>query len=219
YTSLPTKLSLYTDNPVVLSTLRTWYQFRQHFKFVGASSLCPLVNNHLFPPSCMDSSFSVWYDKGIKQVRNLYSDGVFDSFANLASTYDLPLTHFFRYFQIRNFVSRFFPDFPSAPPEQAWEDLFSNNPHQKGMISKIYDFILTQGSGSSNKIRNALETELGVQISEECWEHAIGRVQTTTSCARLSRHTFMGSWHFYTGKPDYEMLECHPDWIPSLHLG
>ncbi|XP_053494886.1 uncharacterized protein LOC128616317 [Ictalurus furcatus] len=61
----------------------TWYQFRRRFKFVGASSLCPLSNNHLFPPSCLDSTFSVWYDEGIKQVKNLNADGVFGSFANL----------------------------------------------------------------------------------------------------------------------------------------
>ncbi|KAK7139131.1 hypothetical protein R3I93_016302 [Phoxinus phoxinus] len=28
---------------------------------------------------------------------------------------------------------------------------------------------------------------------------------------------FVCSRHFHTGKP--EMLECHPDWVPSLHLG
>ncbi|XP_036397170.1 uncharacterized protein LOC118786187 [Megalops cyprinoides] len=27
------------------------------------------------------------------------------------------------------------------------------------------------------------------------------------------------SLHFQSGKPAYEMLECHPDWVPSLHLG
>ncbi|KAF4076630.1 hypothetical protein AMELA_G00217320, partial [Ameiurus melas] len=80
--------------------------------------------------------------------------------------------------------SRSFPNFPSAPPEQAWESLFSNNPHQRGIISRIYDFILALGSEASTKNKNVWETEVGVQIREECWEHAIGKVQSTTSCVR-----------------------------------
>ncbi|XP_052455180.1 uncharacterized protein LOC128015405 [Carassius gibelio] len=27
------------------------------------------------------------------------------------------------------------------------------------------------------------------------------------------------SLHFHSGKPAYEMYECHPDWAPTLHLG
>lgn len=46
YSSLPTKLYIYTDNQVVLNTLKIWYQFRHHFKFVAVSSLDP-VNNRI----------------------------------------------------------------------------------------------------------------------------------------------------------------------------
>lgn len=185
YSSLPTKLSLYTDNQVVLNTLKVWYQFRRHFKFVAISSLGPLNNNHLFAPSLLDSTFSAWYDKGIKQFKNLYLDGVFDSFANLSSTYGLPATHLFRYFQIRNFVSKSFPNFPSVPPEQPWESLLLHSPHQRGMISNIYNFILALNSQSNDKIKNAWERELGTQLTEEVWERAVGRIKSTTSCARL----------------------------------
>lgn len=185
YSSLPTKLSLYTDNQVVLNTLKVWYQFRRHFKFTVISSLGPLNNNHLFPSSLLDSTFSGWYDKGIKQFKHLYVDCVFDSFANLSSNYRLPATHLFRYFQIRNFVSKCFPNFPSVPPEQPWESLLSRSPHQRGMISNIYNFILALNSQSNDKIKNAWERELGTQLTGEVWERAVGRIQSTTSCARL----------------------------------
>ncbi|KAL0993816.1 hypothetical protein UPYG_G00114300 [Umbra pygmaea] len=32
-------------------------------------------------------------------------------------------------------------------------------------------------------------------------------------------HMMVCSKHFHKGKPSYEMLECDPDWAPSLHLG
>lgn len=89
-----------TDNQLVLNKLKIWYKFRRHFKFEAASSLGPLYNNHLFPPSLSDSTFSVWYDKGLTQFRHLYV-------ANLSSLYDLPVTHLFRYFQTHNFVAKY----------------------------------------------------------------------------------------------------------------
>ena len=185
YSSLPIKPSLYTDNQVVLNTLKIWYQFRRHFKFVAASSLGPLNNNHLFPPSLSDSTFSVWYDKGITQFRYLYVNGVFDSFANLSFRYDLPVTHLFRYFQTRNFVSKRFPNFPSLPPEHQWETMLPFVPHRRGIISKLYGIILAFSDHSNAKLKCTWERELGIQIHEESWEQAIERIRSTTSCARL----------------------------------
>lgn len=185
YSSLPTKPSLYTENQVVLNTLKIWFQFRRHFKFVTASSSGPLNNNHLFPPSFQDLTFSVWCDKGIKQFKYLYVDGVFDSFANLSSRYGLPISHLFRYFQIRNFVAKCFPNFPSLPSEQQWETMLSFIPHHRGTISKLYDTILSFSNHSNVKLKCAWEEELGMQIHEESWEQAIERVRTSTSCARL----------------------------------
>lgn len=112
--------------------------FRRHFKFVATSVMGPVHNNHLFPPSLLDSTFSVWHDKGIKHFSNLYINDVFTSFSPLLSTYDLPATHLFRYFQIRHFVSKCFPNFPASPPRQPWEELLTFIPHHRAMISKMY---------------------------------------------------------------------------------
>ena len=185
YSSLPTKPSLYTDHQVVLNTLKIWFQFRRHYKFVAPSSSGPLKNNHLFPPSLSDSIFSTWHDKGITQFKDLYVDGVFDNFANLSSRYDLPVTHLFRYFQTRNFVTKCFPNFPSLPPEHQWESMLTFIPHHRGIISKLYDIILAFSTHSNVKLKCTWEGELGIQMHEETWEQAIQRIRSTTSCARL----------------------------------
>jgi len=82
-------------------------------------------------------TFSQWYDKGITQLRDLYVDGLFDSFTNLSSHYELSVSHLFRYFQIRNFVAKCFPNFPSLPPEHQWETMLSLVPQNRGIISKL----------------------------------------------------------------------------------
>ncbi|XP_077088337.1 uncharacterized protein LOC143740174 [Siphateles boraxobius] len=49
------------------------------------------------------------------------------------------------------------------------------------------------------------------------WVAAVRRANITFS--NISRRMVVCSQHFHTVKPAYEMLECHPDWVPSLHLG
>ena len=197
YSSLTTKPSLYTDNQAVLNTLKIWYQFRRHFKFVAASSLGPLNNNHLFPPSLSDLTFSVWFDKGITQFKHLYVYGVFISCANSSSLYGLPVTHLFCYFQIRNF------NCPSLPPEQRWETTLSFAPHHRGIISKLYDIILFFSNHSNAKRKCTWEEELGKQIQEGSWEQTIENIQTTTFCARLGLIQFKVLYrvHFSMSRP------------------
>lgn len=63
----------------------------------------------------------------------------------------------------------------------------------------------------------------GTQVAEltkrrrMAWVAAVRRTNITFSS--ISRHMFVCSRHFHTGKPAYEMLQCDPDWVPSLHLG
>lgn len=89
---IPTNPSQFTQNPVVHSTLRIWYQFRGHFEFTSPSTLTPVLRNHLFKPSLSDSSFSVWHEKGLKSFKNLYKNNVFCSFTELSARFRLPIT-------------------------------------------------------------------------------------------------------------------------------
>uniref|UniRef100_A0AAR2JQE7 Reverse transcriptase domain-containing protein n=1 Tax=Pygocentrus nattereri TaxID=42514 RepID=A0AAR2JQE7_PYGNA len=185
FSSLPARPSLYTDNPVLLNTLKIWYQFRRYFKFTTASLSLPVKNNKLFPSSLTDPIFTVWFDKGITQFRHLYADGVFSNFINLSAQFDLPSSHLFRYFQARNFASKSFLNFPDLPEKQCWEHMLSDSPHHRGSISRIYNIILASGKYSSTKFKSEWETELGIRIAESSWDQAMERIRSTTSCARL----------------------------------
>ena len=114
----------------------------------------------------------MWYDKGITRFKHLYVDGVFDSFANLSSLYGPPVTHLFDYFQIHNFVTKSFPNFPSLPPEPRWGTTLSFAPHHRGTISKLYDIILAFSNHSSAIFKRTWEEELGMQIQEGSWEQS-----------------------------------------------
>ncbi|XP_018516009.1 uncharacterized protein LOC108872680 isoform X2 [Lates calcarifer] len=63
----------------------------------------------------------------------------------------------------------------------------------------------------------------GAQISEltktrrMAWIAAVRREDITFT--NISANMFVCSRHFHSGKPAYEMIQCDPDWVPSLHLG
>jgi len=61
-----------------------------------------------------DPTFSIWYDKGLKTFKDFYKDGIFHSFADLSSAFQLPPSHLFRYYQIRYCIKSLFPTFPTS---------------------------------------------------------------------------------------------------------
>ncbi|CAI5656797.1 unnamed protein product [Oreochromis niloticus] len=212
FSSLPVSLLQFTDNPVLIGSLKIWYQFRRHFNSVSASALTPICNNHLFPPSLVDSSFCIWARKGIKCFYDLFKDNIFLSFSDLCSLYDLPSYHLFRYFQIRHCASSILPEFPSQPLKPWWEDLFQLKPHSKALISQIYTLVMASGNYSTNKIASSWEQELGLQFVEGYWDKVIDKIHSSASCARLSLIQFKTVYrlHFsrsrlskiYPGIPD-----------------
>ncbi len=84
FSSLPMSPSHYTDNPIVCSSLKIFFQFLRHFKFTSASTMAPIHKNHLFLPPFSDSVFSLWEKKGLKCFEDLFINNVFASFSELS---------------------------------------------------------------------------------------------------------------------------------------
>lgn len=207
--SLPITPSRYTRNPIVLSTLKIWFQFRRHFKFFPASSFAPIVRNHLFPPSIIDDAFSLWKRKGLETFRDLYTADMFPSFPSMAAKYSLPHSHHYRYLQLRHSVTSLFPDFPALPPKLPWDHLLALKPRQKALISQVYEFIMSLNNHSTAKTKSAWERELGVDFTDDWWNEVIDSMRTTTSCARLALILFKVLHRVHFSKS--RLAELYPD--------
>ncbi|CAI5671647.1 unnamed protein product [Oreochromis niloticus] len=173
---LPFSPTLVGDNPIVKETVNIWRQFRKYFGLLGPSLLTPLSKNCNFPPSNIDAVFRTWRDKGLRTVKDLYSQGTFLSFADLSSKYNLPNSNFFRYLQARDFVKTQFPHFPNRPPETSLDIILQMNPHQNRLISALYKMLdaLVPKSISHTKLR---------------WEEELqpaNHVHMFWSCSKLS---------------------------------
>lgn len=184
YSSLPSKPSRFSSNPIVLSTLKIWNQFRSHYKFLSASILGPIHNNHFFPPSTMSLSFIEWLRRDIYCFHGLYDSGTLDSFENLQKRHNLPRQMFFQYLQIRHFLKASFPSFPALPSLGVWEDLTLIKPG-RSIISVIYQKLMSLDDHNLANIQIKWEDELGIELGDN-WDCALTRVNSSSSCARLS---------------------------------
>lgn len=144
-------------------------------------------DNHLFLPSALDPVFSLWKEKGLVYFK-LFVNKVFASFDNLKTKFDLPQSHLFRYFQIRDFARCNFPNFPHQPPDSLIDTILSF-PVVRGIISVVVKLIIILLS-SPLTIRNTWEKELGTTFSAKWWQGALDRVNSTSSCASLTLSQF-----------------------------
>ena len=137
----------------------------------------------MFTPSCIDAAFAAWSSKGIRTIQNLFIEDVFASFLQLAQTYALPKTHFFRYLQIRSFVQKSFGSFPDKPTDTHYDCILELNSDCKGLISQVYNCIGKIDPCTTAHLKQAWDTDLGVVLTEDQWESILNLTHTSSTSA------------------------------------
>lgn len=100
--SLPLPISQYINNPIIVNTLRIWFQLRRHFGFKGFLHTSPIHNSHLFPP--------------VRLFKDMYINCIFASFNDLSHKFSLPRSSLFRNFQVSHFLQCQNTSFPRVSP-------------------------------------------------------------------------------------------------------
>lgn len=94
-------------NPITITTVKAWHAIR---KLEGRSQFTsvftPICDNPDFPPGVMDYNFRMWVNKGISTLHKLLEGSTMMSFSQLKRKYDIEQQDFFRYLQVRNFVTK-----------------------------------------------------------------------------------------------------------------
>ena len=183
--SLPLPIARFTNNPMVISTLKIWSQFRKNFGFTNLLHISPICNNHLFPPAYLDSAFSLWLRQGISRFKDLYINSLFANFDDLSHKFGLPRSGLYRFFQIRHCLQGHDPNFPNLPVASGLDDILELAVTTKGLISRIMDCIASLNNITLTKIRADWMRELGEDLEEDIWNAALRNVNGSSSCARL----------------------------------
>ena len=98
----------------------------------------------------------------------------------------MPRSQFFRYLQVRHFLTTVLPSFPNSLSSDTLESLFELNPLQKGLISKLYNVIMKIRSMPFDKTKKDWERELNLTIPMENWDRILKLVNTSSICAKHS---------------------------------
>ncbi len=178
--SLPFPSTTPIYNPVVRHTLRVWAQFRRHFGLLAFCLSSPIIANHLFQPSLLDSKFQEWQRLGICRFKDLFIDNMFLPFEHLSRNFKIPNSHFFRYLQIRDFLRCQIPNFPVGPDSNIADSLLCLHPSHKGLISVIYSKLLGVRQAPLIKIKTAWEQDLNLSIPEDTWETVFKLINDTS---------------------------------------
>ncbi len=115
--SVTTKLTVKEQTHPILSHMQwLWKRVAAMCKFDPHRHLSASIwLNHKL---CIGNSpvfWKLWYDRGIKVLRDLYEGGTIMSFNNLKESFALPQHQFWRYLQIRHLLVQTFGS-PSTPP-------------------------------------------------------------------------------------------------------
>ena len=165
-------------NFIVTNTLNTWFNIKAHFKLrKHFSPLAPVWRNPDFLLSCRDPVFRIWHDKGLDKLAKLYDKGIMESFERLRIKYSLQQSHFFRYLQIRHYVTK-----NMQTPRTSFLENTLTIPVPERFISFMYETFDMNSAYSSEHIRMQWQIDLGCQIEDETWTSIIGNTLSILSC-------------------------------------
>ena len=182
---------------------------RRHFGWLTLPLASPICNNHLFIPARTDPRFSVLENKGLRSLGDLYINGFFASFNQLISCFNLNKSDFFRYFQMRHFAKTHTTSFPQIPTPNGMDLALKAKALLKGHISYFYNLLSPSSESLLHKTKMSWESELQLSFSESFWEGAIGAVNSSSSCARLSLIQFKVFHRLHYSKE--KLSKIYPD--------
>ncbi len=94
----------------------------------------------------------------------------------------IPRSHFFRFLQLRNFISTSFTYFPSQPPNSLLDSTLKLNPCSKGAVGTVYSSLNSYHLESLTLLRGQWKENLGTELPNEVWEKALDRIHSSLIC-------------------------------------
>lgn len=186
YSSDEKRLKKHTKNPFLKNTILVWHAAHKH---LGASPILsqftPIWGNEQFTPGAKDGGFKLWHAKGIQRVLDLYTDGVLLTFNQICEKYQIPSKHFFKYLQLKNFISSRYKQILKIPPLSKIEEVSLGRMGRTHLLSIYYNLIISTSKESAMDRLNAWRDDMQVDIAEIEWNEACLKAQTQTINTRF----------------------------------
>lgn len=201
-----------TKNPFVRNTISVWHQAHVALnEESGLSALSPIWGNNAFKPARADMGFKMWMNRVVHKIGDLYSDGVLMSFEQVSNKYNLPKKHFFKYLQVRSFITSLLKT-TTEPSLTTIENIAVNHYISRGLLSKFYNILLAASRESSLSYLQAWKADMETDISVEDWNNSclLAQKQTINTRFRLLQY----KWIFRTYITPVKLHHFNPN-IPD----
>ncbi|PME06199.1 hypothetical protein A8A06_05290 [Escherichia coli] len=149
------------------------------------SQFTPIWGNEQFTPGWKDEGFRSWNAKGIQKVKDLYSDGVLLTFDQLCQRYQISKKHFFKYLQLRSYISSKHKQIMCIPSLSKLEEMTLANLEGKGQLSKYYNMLVAHSTESTLDKLDAWRRDIQENIDESDWRDACLKAQKQTINTRF----------------------------------
>ena len=180
------RLKKQTNNPFLRNTISVWHAAHKHIGDMPVlSQFTPIWGNEQFAPGRKDEGFRSWHMKGIQKMMDLYVDGVLLSFEQLCQRYQLSRNHFFKYLQLKSYMSLQYKQIMYIPPLSKLEELTLANLEGRGHVSKYYNILVAYSTESTLDKLNAWKGDIQEDIDERVWNDACLKAQTQTINTRF----------------------------------
>lgn len=167
------------------ATLKIWRKIKLSFglpKVISALTNIGFIKD--FAPSHSDTRFQRWSERHrLKNLYQLHKEGIFKSFNQLREEFTLPNTDYFRYLQLRSFLTK----------HKDWNKLVTPTPIEnflirlqagncdKKIISNAYQIFLDLDTNNTLRMKERWETEMNLAISEDAWEEICTEAHLVTN--------------------------------------
>uniref|UniRef100_A0A4W5KEM2 Reverse transcriptase zinc-binding domain-containing protein n=1 Tax=Hucho hucho TaxID=62062 RepID=A0A4W5KEM2_9TELE len=171
YRCQPKALLGLINNPFIKNTLNIWIEVCKQTE--GLKSIyeqTPFYNNPILSKALRDGITFSWFNKGIKTFGNLYKEGELLSFQQLASHFQIPQTHFFKYLQVRHYMATQQGGRIQPMSKPITDKLWLERKGVKGFISYMYSGLQALlGNDEPLKVCMKWHDDLGLIFEDEKW--------------------------------------------------
>lgn len=162
-------------NVWIKHTIKVWSEIKKMLKDTGSiTRAMPIVGNPDFPPSMCDYGFRRWAAKGLIIFNQLFVETHLKSFSQLQEQFDLSSSNFYRYLQIRHYITNHkekerIVKIPNSIEQYFITILERRLPINKH-ISHLYKRLSSNIDQNTYNIKEKWELESNTIIEDELWD-------------------------------------------------
>ena len=95
------------------------------------------------------------------------------TFEEISLVHNIPKKHFFKYLQLRSFISSMQNQSLVIPALSSLEEIITKNCNSNGLISLIYNWLASGSKETSISKLDAGRADLKEDISDNNWKHSL----------------------------------------------